>query len=181
MVGTMPTKVAEVKPSNAALQAVLPKQGKIALLWQPSKERHIAGTVGNSPAVRMYTFPVLDQYYRQIDGREIPKWDMLELRLLGRNWVDNSLWQKAKEQSRAMPGDPIGMRLKLQAIVELVPIVEVLTGTLADYDYDSATAIVDGIWDADVLRAEQKSARDSDLVSYIVNRITRMERGELTY
>lgn len=180
MVANAPTKV-DQKPSASALQSVLPKQGKIALLWDPTKERHVAGTVGNSPAVRMYTFPVLDKYYKQPDGREIPKWDMLELRLLGRNWVDYSLWEKAKQLSKEMPTDPLGMRLKWQAIVEFTPIVDVLTGTLADYDYDDACLIVDGIWDADVLRAEQKSTNNSKLVTYIVNRIGKLESGELTY
>jgi hypothetical protein len=188
------TALPEAEPSQAPATPPV-KRGKIALVWNPANDPDVPGTVVGSRAIRIFTYCVIEGYYQQqIAGRnetaKVPHFKSLTLNLIGRNWVDNELWQRAKAQSKAnyeqsiqngdgAAYDAIARLLKAGAIREFEPIVDQLTGTLSDYSEADAQILVQEVFDADLLRGEMKAEVRGGLAQYIQGRIKDLEAGEI--
>jgi hypothetical protein len=186
----MATKTSTLEPSNTPVPEAVSQadpmaeaptvlNGKIALIWDPTRDTAVAPSVGTATPIRTYHYSLVAGYAQQSENRAIPQFVTLDFRLVGRNWIDNELWQQAKAQSKQQSNDPLGRLLRLRAIREFVPIVGTLTGTLSDYSIEDAQELILGVFDVDVLRAEQKAEQRPELVTYIAQRIRDLESGDV--
>lgn len=162
-----------------------PMTGKIAVLWDPAKDRtfKLATTIGNAKPIRTFSYTVITEYRKQINQGDTPIFDFLDLRFVGINWVDVQLWEKAKAQSKErdgiiqkLMGDGIN-----GAIREFKPKVRELTGTLADYEDDDAIDMINEIYDPEFLGAVKREHNlgSTKLVAHVQERIESIKSGEI--
>jgi hypothetical protein len=152
------------------------------LIWNPERDLAARGGVGDSRPIRSYHFSWESGFSGESIGGKIPVFKTINFRVVGRNLVNCELWEEAKAASEKMPGNPLQARIKSGAITEVPPAKTEgeLTGTMADYKADEQMLLIDHVFDADILRLELETLRDSPKVaSYARDRIKALETGEI--
>jgi hypothetical protein len=156
-------------------------QGTRYVVWNPSLDLSAKNGVNNERPIRSYHYSWASGIGGlAIGGSPVPVFKTIDLRVVGRNSVDASLWEEAKADSKTRPGDPLGARIRSGALLEVNPKSEAATADkLSDYGTAEQMLLIDNIWDTDVIRGELDTIKDAHVRSYAVDRIRQLESGEL--
>lgn len=182
MTATTSRKTGPVTKEQELADLTAPKTGgKIAIVWEPDREPGASPPLLGARSVRSWTYSWVDKDATDRraalpNGHRPPAFKNLELLRPGLNWVSRQLWHEAQSDAEARPdSNPIAARIESGAIRSYTPIVDNLTGTLADYSVNDIKTLVQSIYDVDALRAFRRETTSPEVVEVLDKQIRAIE------
>lgn len=174
-----------------------PSTGVRAIAWNPDRDSQAAPAPQGYSSIRGYEITWVDEERtKQVSVNPVtkgitPRFTIFALPLVGLNWVDAALWEKAKEISAARKDWPAGDRIQQllddRAIIAFPPKAGLTKfadlregqkriGSWNDYEPQVMEQIVMNIFDENYLRALQKETNIPALSARIGEAIARLEK-----